>query len=385
MNIRGILSLTKYLRRERLSPLLFLFLLAPFHSSLSQNIQHTWEGVERIVAVGDVHGDYESFIKTLEEAGVTNGSGKWKAGNTHLVQMGDIPGYGADTTKIMRYLMKLEQQALKAGGRVHVLIGDHEAMNITGDLRFVPDEEFEILKSRKSKKIRDEYFHEAYAEANYVSSSSVTTILDELFRSNWYARTPLGYVEHRLLWALDGEFGEWVMSHNAMIKINNILFSHAGLGPNITGDLGALNNRIRSELAGDAYIDEQQLHTHERGPLKYHGHTQRAALLEEINVDSILANFGVDHLVVGHTAGLGIVYPRFNGKIINIDSGISEYFGGYRTSLEITNDTILINMGKDVQLLLLDTPEAEEAYLKAALALTLDPPEALLELIDSFE
>src|SRR5215471_11505549 len=50
-----------------------------------------WDQVDRVVAIGDVHGDYGNYIKALEGAGIINARGQWIGGETHLVQLGDIP------------------------------------------------------------------------------------------------------------------------------------------------------------------------------------------------------------------------------------------------------------------------------------------------------
>ena len=97
----------------------------------------TWTGVDRIIAIGDVHGDYEQFVKLLRSAGLIDDNEDWAGGRTHLVQTGDVPDRGAATRKVMDLLMKLEKQANKAKGYVHALIGNHEAMNMYGDLRYV--------------------------------------------------------------------------------------------------------------------------------------------------------------------------------------------------------------------------------------------------------
>ena len=101
-----------------------------------------WTGVGRIIAVGDVHGDYEQFTAVLASAGLIDGNGNWTGGKTHLVQTGDVVDRGPDSRAVMDLLMKLEKQAAAAGGAVHALIGNHEAMNVYGDLRYVSPGEF---------------------------------------------------------------------------------------------------------------------------------------------------------------------------------------------------------------------------------------------------
>ena len=83
-----------------------------------------WDGVERIVAIGDLHGDYENYLEVLRIAGLINKRGKWSGGEAHLVQTGDIPDRGPDSVKIIEHISKLAKQAKKKGGRVHNLIGN---------------------------------------------------------------------------------------------------------------------------------------------------------------------------------------------------------------------------------------------------------------------
>ena len=71
----------------------FLFLQL-FASQLLFAAEDKWQDVERIVAIGDIHGDYDNFLKLLKEANVVNRRGNWIAGETHLVQLGDVPDRG---------------------------------------------------------------------------------------------------------------------------------------------------------------------------------------------------------------------------------------------------------------------------------------------------
>ena len=146
--------------------------------------QDTWTGVERIVAVGDVHGDFDQFVKVLRAAGVVDEKNNWKAGKTHLVQTGDVLDRGGNSRKAMDLLMKLETQAAKAGGAVHALIGNHEAMVLLGDWRYVHRGEVESFGSAAA-------FREAMGPK--------------------------------------GRYGRWIRSHNTIIRINDTVFVHAGI------------------------------------------------------------------------------------------------------------------------------------------------------------
>ena len=323
--------------------LVTLWLCSSF--SPAQAIQDDWQGVSRIVAIGDIHGDYQSYIKVLEEAGVVNKRAKWSAGKTHVVQVGDIPDRGPDTLKIIEHLQKLEKQAKKAGGYLHLLIGNHEYMNVSGDLRYVHPGEYEAFETRQSKKTRDNYY--AYVAKTLASqrdsqtakgsASTPLPVIDEAFKSDWYAKHPLGFVEHRLAWQPGGEIANWVSSHNTIIRINDVLFLHGGLSTDLLPlSMTDINEQIRSELRGES-VSGAPLGAASYGPLWYRGLARNSERVERPVLDTVLEHFGAKMVVLGHTPDLNVITPRFDGEVIIIDTGMSAYYGGHRASLLIEN------------------------------------------------
>ena len=335
--------------------------------SLAQAIQDDWQEVSRIVAIGDIHGDYQNYITVLKEAGVVNKRGKWAAGKTHVVQVGDIPDRGPDTLKIIEHLQKLEKQAKKAGGYLHLLIGNHEYMNIAGDLRYVHPGEYEAFETRQSKKVRDNYYAfvvktlEAQREsqaANESASAPLPTI-DDAFRSDWYEKHPLGFVEHRLAWQPGGEVAKWVSQHNTIIRINNVLFLHGGLSTDLLPlSITDINEQIRSELRGEP-VDGEPLGTASHSPLWYRGLARNNELDERPVLDAVLEHFGASMIVLGHTPDLNVITPRFDGEVVIIDTGISAYYGGHRASLLIENGTASAIHGTNIQSL----PESSQEMI----------------------
>src|SRR4029077_15740510 len=172
-----------------------------------------WTGIDRIVAVGDVHGDYDQLVAVLRSAGLIDESGNWSGGKTHLVQNGDVLDRGPDSRKAMDLLLRLEKQAAEAGGYVHALIGNHEAMNVYGDLRYVSAGEFAAFRDENSEKRREKEFQREHLKD----------------RTQWEAQHPLGYFEHRDQLGPDGYYGKWIASHDSVIKINDSLYLHAGI------------------------------------------------------------------------------------------------------------------------------------------------------------
>ena len=324
-----------------------------------------WQDVERIVAVGDIHGDYANFVAVLSDAGIINERGNWIAGNTHLVQMGDLPDRGPDTDKVIAHMRKLERQARLAGGMVHALIGNHEAMNMSGDLRYVHPGEYAALKSRQARQLRDDYYRRVLA---YLRETQPDQEISKDHRQQWNLQHPLGYVEHRLAWAANGYIGSWVVEHDTIIRINRTLFVHAGISPEVLGrSLTEINEQIRGELktgvTGAASLNES-----EQGPLWYRGLANNDEATEAPHVEALLAFYDVDRIVIGHTPGYGTIMPRFGGKVLLIDTGISDFYGAHLASLVLEGERIL-NRQRGT-LLTIPTGDTELLpYLQSAAAL----------------
>src|SRR5690349_10790932 len=118
-------------------PVVVALLLSLAGAPFAQTAQCEFEGVERIVAVGDVHGAYDQLLPILRAAGIIDDRQRWVGGKTHFVQLGDVVDRGPDSRKVVDLYRRLESQASSAGGRVHYLMGNHEAMRITGDYRYI--------------------------------------------------------------------------------------------------------------------------------------------------------------------------------------------------------------------------------------------------------
>ncbi len=330
--------------------------------------QDTFPAVERIVAVGDVHGDFGQFVTVLRQTGVIDEKNHWAGGRTNLVQTGDVPDRGPDTRKILEFLMELGPQAEKAGGQVHALIGNHEAMNIVGDLRYVTPGEYAAFRSPNAEALQQRAF-KALADS--------TRKNDAAYRDQWLAEHPLGWVEQRLGYEGNGRYGTWIRGHNAVLRIGDYLFLHGGIGPKYAEQtLADINAAVRHSLEpgadGAAAMDPE-------GPLWYRGLTGGDDAPLAADVDRTLARFGVKHMVIGHTVTAGAVMTRYDGKVIMIDVGLSAVYGGPPACLVIEKGVpYALHRGQKLALPMGGDPLP---YLRAAAALD-PPPSRLQKLID---
>jgi 3',5'-cyclic AMP phosphodiesterase CpdA len=304
---------------------------------------------ERIVAIGDLHGDYAAFTEILEAAGIADDKGRWTGGDATLVQTGDVTDRGADSLKIIHLLEKLEDAAPKKGGRVVALLGNHEAMNITGDLRYVDPGEFAAFRTSTSDALRDRVFEATKDSIVAYYRQWDATLAESAAKQKWLADNPVGKMEHRVAWQPSGEVGKWYAEKPAIVKIGDTLFVHGGISVETAArPFADVNAEIRSELAkGESFASS--ILNDELGPLWYRGNVQRDPPGESIagepppperisiadELTQVLAAYGAKRLVVAHTPHLPGIVATEGGRLVRIDTGISAYYGGVHSYLEL--------------------------------------------------
>ena len=209
------------------------------------------QDVERIVAVGDVHGAYDALVTTLQNAGVIDDDLNWSGGKTHLVSTGDLLDRGAESRRVMDLMMRLEGEAAHAGGQVHQLLGNHEVMNLIGDLRYVADAEFASYLDIESPEERElQYQQFSFGKP---AGGGGAAILQEFNRL-----APPGFFGHRRAFRSDGHYGKWLLEQPFMVVVNDVAFVHGGAprfvseygidGVNVATQCGS--RRLRRGIAG---------------------------------------------------------------------------------------------------------------------------------------
>jgi hypothetical protein len=288
-----------------------------------------WTGIERIVAVGDVHGAYDRFLEILKIAGVLDADAHWAAGNAHVVQLGDIVDRGPDSRKTLDFVRRLEREAQTSGGQLHLLLGNHEVARMLGDLRLTVAGEYEAFATVGSPGVRDNYLKTLKPGNN-------------LEREQLIEQTPLGFVEMRQAFGRDGDYGRWLRQLPVTIKIDGFQFVHGGISPAVA-PLGceAINDQVRRELTSD--LDKTRaaplatLAARTDGPLWYRGLAQEPDTFAP-EIDEILAKTHARAIIVAHTVtASGRITPRFDGRVIQIDTGMQPAYvpGGRAAALEI--------------------------------------------------
>lgn len=339
-----------------------LALAAPL--ALSQD-----ESVDRIVAIGDVHGDYDAFASLLRTAKLIGTGTSWTGGSSHLVLPGDYIDRGKDSRKVMDLLMALEPRAEKAGGRVHALLGNHETMNLYGDLRYNVAADYDAFRGSNSEELREESLRLALQAQRAKDGPGVDA---PAFRKKFEGEHPLGWVERQEAFSAEGRYGKWLRQKDVAVKINDLIFLHGGISPKYASStVDSLNASVHAELADFSKIKGGVVEDPD-GPLWYRGLAQSPENDSAVagGLDTFLRNQQARHLVIGHTPQLAVL-PRFQGKVIAIDVGLSAYFGGPPAFLLVENGKYFaVHRGRK-----LDLPVDGAnltGYLRAAAAL--EPP-----------
>lgn len=250
-------------------------------------------GVTRIMAISDIHGEFDAAADFLRAAGVVDDALHWSWGDGHLVVDGDTFDRGDQVTECLWLFYRLEREARAAGGRVHFLLGNHETMVLRRDLRYVNAKYLEGIV-RKSRIHYDE------------------------------------------LYGPDMELGRWLRTRNTVVKVNDVLFVHGGIPPGLVGEgmgltrineMGRANLDLRSyEVAFSDSIRAFYGHS-PSGPYWYRGYhgaqENRYPQATGDDIDTTLAAYGVSAIVVGHTE-IDRVESLYGGRVYGIDVPLNE-------------------------------------------------------------
>lgn len=217
---------------------------ATARAEAGEGAPYSWDRVPRVVAFADVHGAYPELISLLQTVDVIDAELRWKAGTTHLVSLGDLLDRGPASRRVMDLLMRLEKEAQSAGGRVHVVLGNHELMNLAGELAYVSAAEFASYQDLESENMRRQAFQALQTAGRFAGKPP------EEARIEFDALFPRGYFAHREAFSPDGRYGRWLLDRPVLIRIDDVLFVHGGLPLLLaTMTLDSVNETLRADVA----------------------------------------------------------------------------------------------------------------------------------------
>ncbi len=273
-----------------------------------------YDNVSKFLAISDIHGQHDLFIKILVSHNVIDTTGVWTYGDGHLMIVGDIFDRGDKVTESLWFLFDLEKQAKRNGGHVHILLGNHELMVLHGDVRYInPKYQYTAGKLK---------------------------------------------VEYEELFSNETVLGQWLRSKNITEKINDIVFVHGGFSKQVLDkekSLIKINDIFKQQITSKKKIKSNNsklidLLYFENGPLWYRGYANPNGFDVEV-ADDILDLLDAETIVVGHTSMPKIITLHDN-KIILIDSSIK--FGSTGEVLIMQNDTLYRGMDDGTKVVLGD-------------------------------
>ncbi|MEE9371933.1 MAG: metallophosphoesterase [Saprospiraceae bacterium] len=319
------------------------FSLQDLHVSIDEEVEI--KNVKKYVALSDIHGQYDVFEKLMIAHGISDDNGNWIYGKGHLIIVGDILDRGDQVLKVLWYLYHLENKARKSGGRVHILLGNHEMMVMNGDLGYV---------------------HKKYRYTSGISK----VVYSNYFSANTF-------------------WGKWLASKNVIKSINNTLFMHGGLSEELLErefDFEGYNKIFREKILHHPFelLNRNKLVsllTFQNGPLWYRGMAQPYAF-DTNKAKSILQVTGASHIVIGHTS-MPRVMGLYDNKIILVDSSIK--FGRTGQLLIYRDETFFRGkINGEVERLIAENAKENKESLSEALY-NADVPALYITMDDSFE
>lgn len=270
-------------------------------------------GPQRIVAFGDVHGDLAATRSALRLAGAIDERDRWVGGRLIVVQTGDQLDRGDDERAILDLFQRLKVEADAAGGGFHPLLGNHELMNVRGDLRYVTEAGF--------AEFADDF-------SSYLAGPG----LEEIDPAQW----------GRLAAFLPGgPYARLLAERDLILVLEGTVFVHGGVLPaHVSYGLDRINQETRSWLRGEGELPEilsgsespQWTRLYSRDPDPEACETLRQVL------DSLEAR----RMVVGHTVQPEGITSACDGMVWRVDTGMSSYYGGPLQVLEIVEDSVRI-------------------------------------------
>lgn len=317
------------------------------------------EKKRRIIAIGDLHGDYELTIKILLLAKIIDKNLNWIGKDSVVVQTGDkVDGFRPNSIndkndngtadediKILNFFYELNLKAEKYNGAVYSLLGNHEIMNVLGDLRYVSKKSLLEFAEYQDDKI---IFKEKFSK------------LSDIDR---------GIVARKYAFQPGNKYATFLGCANiGCIIIGSFLFAHAGIVPEFMNnysiknrnDIINFNNEIRKWLLGKSDNDKvKNMISNNNSPFwsRLLGYIPNNIpsdndLCKPLN--QVLDLIKIKHMVIGHTPQMeGIsstCYKKNKPSLFKIDIGASRAFDKFKNNttniqvLEILNDGEFINI-----------------------------------------
>lgn len=300
----------------------------------------------RVVAIGDLHGNFEGWVQILRMADLLDRKGSWIGGDTTLVMTGDVVGRGGFPKRIYLWIRRLMREAADAGGRFEFLLGNHEAMSMHHIHSYTTVEEYRDFAPPSEL---DQMALRSTLVALPSPGGADIQRTSAMFDMGRMQEEPLGWLEFRRAMAPTGMVGRWLVQRPTLFIVGKTLFVHGGLHPRYSvWKPEELNRRIQLEMMRyQPYfeLDARSPALAEDGPHWYRIAMRKSAAALKAELDETLGNWDIDRMVVGHTPTFlidarspGQILSLGDGRLMCIDVGIGRAYGAKLAALELAPD-----------------------------------------------
>ena len=266
----------------------------------------------RVVAIGDVHGDFQALIRVLRLVGAINNQNTWVGGNMVVVQVGDQLDRGDGERAIIDTLERLADEAHAQGGAVYPLNGNHETMNVDEDFRYVTAGGWS-----------------EFSDIPHTPWDSAVAAYPTSQRGRFSAFRP------------GGPYAEILAGHNTTMVVGDSIFIHGGILPeHVSFGLENLNLQVQRWMKG--YIGKPALLGGDASPVWSRHYSQNPSSSDCAMLESVLDAVGVSRMVVAHTVQSQGINSACNGQVWRVDVGMSAHYGGHAAGIEIVGDIVSI-------------------------------------------
>ncbi len=288
--------------------------VTPEGAELTLDIPTRFPAAQRLVAIGDLHGDLEAARTALLLANAIDEEDRWIGGDLVVVQLGDILDRGDDAKEILDLLDSLSDQARAGGGAIHLLNGNHELMNVKLDMRYVSVGGFiDFLPGPN----RDP------------ETATAQDVVD-------------GFGERILAVRPGGSMALHFAERNVITIIGDSVFVHGGVLPHIV-DYGVerLNQETRQWIRGDLSCPPEPLLGSD-GPVWSRHYSKQPDEEDCRLLETTLGQLGAQRMVVGHTVQDGGISSACGDRVWRVDVGMAEHYGGEAAVLDLSDGEICI-------------------------------------------
>ncbi|MHA7056650.1 metallophosphoesterase [Aquimarina sp. M1] len=231
--------------------------------------------------ISDIHGDHQYMDTLLKNLTIIDSLGNWNFDNNHLVIAGDMVDRGTEVHTVLWKIIKLSEQAERAGGMVHYILGNHEQYIVRGNFSRVDPTNLFAIQEMMS-------FEDAFSDKTYL--------------------------------------GKWLRTRPVLLKIGNTIVTHGGISPSTVEkkySIKQLNQGMWNYWANKSVDkDLKEVILGKTGVTQYRGYIRENDTVKKITdkeLDDILKFYNAAHIIVGHT-NVPTIQPLYNGKVYDINA-----------------------------------------------------------------